>query len=173
MLVCMTLASRHRPMPILLGALTAFALLNLLAVLFGAAVANWLPEYLLSLIVAALFALFAWHALSQNADAEENDEIKETGSHTLFITALLMIFVAEFGDKTQIAVAGLASTLNVSAVWFGATLALGITSALGIWAGRTVIQRIPLHRIHQLSGVLFIILALTSLYHGLNIYIHP
>ncbi|MER2527510.1 MAG: TMEM165/GDT1 family protein [Candidatus Competibacter denitrificans] len=43
-LVCMTLAARHPPAPVLLGAISAFALLNLLAVLFGAAVAAWLPQ---------------------------------------------------------------------------------------------------------------------------------
>jgi hypothetical protein len=44
-LVCMTLASRHRPMPVMLGALAAFAVLNTLAVVFGVAIATWLPEY--------------------------------------------------------------------------------------------------------------------------------
>ena len=49
-LVCMTLAARHPPVPVLLGAIIAFAILNLLAVLFGAAAAAWLPQWLLSLI---------------------------------------------------------------------------------------------------------------------------
>lgn len=42
-LVCMTLAARHRGLPVVFGAVAAFAILNLLAVLFGAAVAAWLP----------------------------------------------------------------------------------------------------------------------------------
>ncbi|HBA66649.1 MAG TPA: UPF0016 domain-containing protein, partial [Methylococcaceae bacterium] len=45
-LVCMTLAARHRALPIILGAIAAFALLNTLAVIFGAAIAKWLPEYI-------------------------------------------------------------------------------------------------------------------------------
>ena len=44
-LVCMTLAARHRGMPVVVGAVAAFAVLNLLAVLFGAAVAAWLPAW--------------------------------------------------------------------------------------------------------------------------------
>ena len=43
-LVCMTLAARQRPWPVLLGAAAAFAILNVLAVVFGASVAAWLPE---------------------------------------------------------------------------------------------------------------------------------
>ncbi|MEJ2528971.1 MAG: TMEM165/GDT1 family protein, partial [Gammaproteobacteria bacterium] len=43
-LVCITLASRHRHWPILLGAATAFALLNFVAVVFGAGIATWVPE---------------------------------------------------------------------------------------------------------------------------------
>jgi hypothetical protein len=44
-LVCMTLAARHRGLPVVIGAIAAFAVLNLLAVLFGAAVAAWLPGW--------------------------------------------------------------------------------------------------------------------------------
>ena len=43
-LVCMVLASRHRAMPVLLGAIAAFAFLNTLAVVFGVVIADWLPE---------------------------------------------------------------------------------------------------------------------------------
>jgi putative Ca2+/H+ antiporter (TMEM165/GDT1 family) len=43
-LVCMTLAARHRHWPVILGATTAFLVLNAVAVLFGAGVATWVPE---------------------------------------------------------------------------------------------------------------------------------
>ena len=63
------------------------------------------------------------------------------------------------GDKTQIAIAGLASTLPALAVWIGATLALITTSALGVWLGVTLLRRIPIHRLHQVSGIFFLVLA--------------
>ncbi|MBM4201637.1 MAG: hypothetical protein FJ189_10175, partial [Gammaproteobacteria bacterium] len=44
-------------------------------------------------------------------------------------------------------------------VWAGATLGLGLTSALGVYAGRTVLQRIPLHLLHRVSGLMFLGLA--------------
>ena len=43
-IVCMTLAARYRPWPVLLGAIVAFAFLNILAVVFGAAAAHWLQQ---------------------------------------------------------------------------------------------------------------------------------
>ena len=59
-LVCMTLAARHRHWPVLLGATTAFVILNALAVLFGAGIAAWVPERLMAGIVAVMFAALAF-----------------------------------------------------------------------------------------------------------------
>lgn len=51
----MTLAARHRAWPVIFGSLTAFAILNILAVSFGAALAHWIPVYILAAIVCLLF----------------------------------------------------------------------------------------------------------------------
>jgi len=158
-LVCMTLAARHRGLPVVIGATAAFAVLNLLAVLFGAAVAAWLPEWLVTLAVAALFAGFGISALRYTED-DEDDEVKEKAGHGIVSTTFLLIFLAEFGDKTQIAVAGLGSTSEPSAVWAGATVALAMTSILGVLAGRKLLNRLPLKWIHRISGVFFLLLAI-------------
>jgi putative Ca2+/H+ antiporter (TMEM165/GDT1 family) len=57
-LVCIVLAVRYRATPVLMGAIAAFALLNLAAVVIGAAVANWLPEHVITVVVGVLFLLF-------------------------------------------------------------------------------------------------------------------
>ena len=157
-LVCMTLAARHRGLPVVVGATAAFAILNLLAVLFGAAVAAWLPEWLVTLAVAALFASFGISALRYSED-DEDDEVEEKPGHGIVATTFMLIFLAEFGDKTQIAVAGLGSTSDPSAVWAGATAALAVTSLLGVLAGRKLLNRLPLKWIHRISGVFFLLLA--------------
>lgn len=157
-LVCMTLASRHRAAPVIWGAVFAFALLNTLAVVFGAAIAKWLPDYLVATTVALLFAGFGLHALLNHQD-DDDEEVLEKSGHSIFFTTFLLITVAEFGDKTQLAVVAFSSTSLPFAVWLGATLALTFSSGLGVWAGRTVLQRIPLTLLHKMSGVLFLILA--------------
>ncbi len=159
-LVCMTLAARHRGLPVVLGAVAAFAILNLLAVLFGAAIAAWLPEWLVTAAVAVLFAVFGISSL--RFEEENTEDIKEKPGRGIFATTFLMIFLAEFGDKTQIAVAGLGSTADATATWVGATLALTCTSILGVVAGRRWLNRLPLHWIHRISGVFFLLLALLA-----------
>ncbi len=165
-LVCMTLAARHRHWPVILGATAAFLILNALAVLFGASVATWVPERLTAGIVAVLFGAFGIQAL-RSQDDDEMEEVVERSGHSIFFTTLLLILVAEFGDKTQIAVAGLASSLPPMPVYLGATVALVLISALGVWAGRTLLQRLPLSWLHRVSGVVFLLFALLAAWRAL------
>lgn len=167
-LVCMTLAARHRGLPVVLGAVAAFAFLNLLAVLFGAAIAAWLPEWAVTAAVAVLFGFFGISALRFKAE-DDDEDIAEKPGHGIFATTFLMIFLAEFGDKTQIAVAGMGSTADATATWVGATLALACTSILGVVAGRRWLNRLPLHWIHRISGVFFLLLALLAVLRLLGI----
>ena len=159
-LVCMALAVRYRAGPVLLGAIAAFILLNLVAVLLGAMVAQWLPERVVATVVGIMFLLFGIHALRNHEDDDVSDA---SAASSVFFSTLLLITVAEFGDKTQIAVAGLASAAEPMAVWVGATAALILTSALGVWAGRTLLQRIPIVLLHRFSGALFILFGLFAL----------
>ncbi|UCV07132.1 TMEM165/GDT1 family protein [Dechloromonas denitrificans] len=161
-LVCMTLAARHRGLPVILGAVAAFAFLNALAVLFGAAVAAWLPEWVVTVAVAVLFTVFGVSALRYR-DEDEDEDVEEKPGHGVFATTFLLIFLAEFGDKTQIAVAGLGSTTEANAVWTGATLALACTSILGVLAGRKFLHKLPLVWIHRISGVFFLALAIYAI----------
>jgi len=169
-LVCMTLASRHRAMPVLLGAISAFAFLNTLAVVFGIAIASWLPEYIVASVVAMLFAAFGIHSLRIEAE-DDNEEVKEKSGHGIFFTTFLLITVAEFGDKTQLAVVGLSSTAAPIAVWIGSTVALASTSALGILAGRTILQKTPLVLLHRISGTIFLMLSVFAAYRAYVSYL--
>jgi putative Ca2+/H+ antiporter (TMEM165/GDT1 family) len=168
-LVCMTLAARHKAMPVILGAVAAFALLNTLAVVFGVAIASWLPEYVVAITVAVLFTVFGIHSLRvQEPDADE--EVQEKSNHSLFFTTFLLITVAEFGDKTQLAVVALSSTAAPIAVWLGSTAALASTSILGVLAGRTILQKVPLVLLHKISGSIFLVLAAIAVYRAYASY---
>jgi len=162
-LVCMMLASRHRAMPVLWGAIFAFVLLNTLAVVFGSAIAAWLPEYVVATCIALLFAGFGLHALS-NRQEENAGEVLEKSGHGIFLTTFLLIALAEFGDKTQLAVVAFSSTALPAAVWLGSTLALSFTSTLGVMAGSSVLQKIPLTLMHKASGAIFLALAAAAGY---------
>ncbi|MCI0668355.1 MAG: TMEM165/GDT1 family protein [Methylococcaceae bacterium] len=162
--VCMTLAARyHRAGPVLLGAVIAFALLNFLAVVFGVLVAAWVPEPYLMGFVAVMFTIFGLHALRLKHD-DKNGKIAIKGIGNVFITTFVLITAAEFGDKTQLAVAGLASTTIPASVWTGATAALAVTSAIGVWAGKSILRKMPIERLHQVSGILFLGLAIAAGY---------
>lgn len=167
-LVCMTLAARHRHWPVLLGAILAFMLLNLLAVLFGAGISAWIPERMMAGLVALLFGGFGLHALVSSGDGD-CEEVEMRPGRSIFLTTLLLILVAEFGDKTQLAVAGLAGSLDPLAVWIGATAALVLVSALGVWAGRTLLQRVPSHWLQRAGGVLFLLFAAAAAWHGFTL----
>ncbi len=159
-IVCMTLAARHRASPVFLGTVIAFTVLNLLAVLFGVIVAHSIPEIYVASIVAMLFLLFGLQSLFSGTEEENQGEAPILSSHRLLITAFLMIFIAEFGDKTQIAVAGLSARYDAAGVWLGATIALAVTSGLAVWVGRKLLQHIPMHLMQRLSGVVFLLIGL-------------
>ena len=136
------------------------------AVLFGASVAAWIPERVTAGLVAILFGAFGLHALFKQEGNESNNVAVRSG-HGIFLTTLLLIFMAEFGDKTQIAVAGLAGSLAPLPVWLGATAALVMVSVIGVWAGRTLLQRLPLLWLHRISGAIFLLLAVLATWRAL------
>ncbi len=157
-LVCMTLAFKHRAIPVFLGAVAAFIFLNGLAVVFGAAIASWIPGYVIAAIVMLLFAGFGLNALLAK-DEEDEDNPAPMKIHNLFFATFVLITFAEFGDKTQLAVVALSSTALPMAVWAGSTAALAATSAIGVFAGRKILQKISFELLHRISGVIFIVLA--------------
>ncbi|PWI32485.1 UPF0016 domain-containing protein [Vibrio albus] len=159
-LVCMTLASRHRARPVAIGAVAAFSLLNLLAVTVGTSLTHFIPQQWLTLIAAGLFAVFGIQALLCQEDEEEgiNEGSQKTGRN-IFLTTLMMIFLAELGDKTQLAVITMGTTYSPLSVWLSATLALSATSLIGVYAGRKFLSRINIQSLHRINGMFFITLA--------------
>jgi putative Ca2+/H+ antiporter (TMEM165/GDT1 family) len=164
-LVCMALAVRYRAMPVALGAVCAFLLLNTLAVIFGAAIANWIPQLVISSVVSLMFLVFGIQALrTVEEEGLDDDEVKVKSQHHIFFSTFALITLAELGDKTQLAVVALSTQGLPLSVWIGSSLALATTSLMAVWAGRTILQRIPIVLLHRFSGVLFIILSFVAAY---------
>lgn len=170
-LVCMALAARHRHWPVLFGASAAFVLLNVLAVAFGASVAAWLPEVVIAGIVGLMFLVFGVQALISADEEDAEVKFEEKSGQGIFLTTFMLILVSEFGDKTQIAVAGLSTSYSALAVWVGSTVALIMTSALGIWAGKRLLGKLPMHWLHKIAGVVFLLFSAVATYRVVGILV--
>ena len=176
-LVCMALAVRYRATPVLAGSILAFLFLNSIAVIFGSAIAGWIPELVIAITVSALFLGFGLHALFASAGDDDisgegisDDDIQIKSQRHILLSTFVLITLAELGDKTQLAVVALSSQGNPTSVWFGSTLALVTTSVMAVWAGRTLLQRIPIVLLHRISGALFIALSVLAAYSAYSIY---
>lgn len=163
-LLVMTLAHRYRPVSVIAGSFAAFALLNLLAVGVGQALFDWLPQGWLLLVAGGLFLFFGVRSW-QDANSGEGDAEIPARNRGGFLQSFSLIFVAELGDKTQLAMLALvASTGDLWAVLFGGTLALWSVSLLGVLFGCTLLRRLPTHWVHRAAALLFIGFGLLALW---------
>ncbi|TRX57319.1 TMEM165/GDT1 family protein [Thalassomonas sp. M1454] len=160
-IVCMSLASRYKASQVFFGAIAAFVLLNGAAVILGASLTQFIPTHIMTAIASGVFFIFGIQALL--AKPETDDEDNSSIGKSIFISTLLIIVVAEFGDKTQLAVATLSTTENPFGVWSGASLALIATTALGVYIGQRWLTKLNPNVINKLSGSLFILFAVIML----------
>jgi putative Ca2+/H+ antiporter (TMEM165/GDT1 family) len=162
-LLAMTLAHRYRLMPVIVGTFAAFFMLNLLAVWVGQALFTWVPQELALLAAGGLFLFFAYRSW-QDADEEEEDDGDEKTTHGAMVSSFSMIFVAEFGDKTQLAMIALvAGTGEIWSVFVGGTLALWAVSLVGIVLGATLLRKIPKLWVHRAAAMLFLAFGVLTL----------
>jgi putative Ca2+/H+ antiporter (TMEM165/GDT1 family) len=162
-LLAMTLAHRYRAAAVIAGTFAAFAVLNLLAVLVGQALFEYVPQELMLLTAAGLFLYFGYRSW-QDADGEEEGGSADGPARGGFATSFTLIFVAELGDKTQLAMIALAAgTGEIWSVFAGGTLALWTVSLIGILFGATLLRRIPKHRVHRAAALLFITFGVLAL----------
>lgn len=158
-LMTMALARRGNPWAVFGGAGSAFVLLNLLAVWVGAGLGTLVPAPYDDWAVAALFAWFGIGMLRDGA-GEDGEEPPALSDGHLFRTSALAILVAEFGDKTQLSVAGLAVEHPAWSVWLGGTLALLVLTGLAVGVGCKLLCHVPIALFHRVGGVLFLLIAL-------------
>jgi putative Ca2+/H+ antiporter (TMEM165/GDT1 family) len=156
-LIAMTLACRFRPLPVIVGVLSAFLVLNLLAVAVGGALFEWVPQRLVLLAAGALFLFFAFRSWRDAEEAEDEDVVGKSIGRGALLTSFLMILLAEFGDKTQLAMVGLAAGTGApGSVLVGGTLALWAVSLVGILVGGSLLRRISPVWMHRTAALLFL-----------------
>ncbi len=157
MFASLVLSTRGRPATVWLGAAAAFAVHVVIAVTIGVALFHLLPHRALEVIVAAMFFTGGVLALREARKQESEEELveREVASHQrVAVTAFLVIFLAEWGDLTQILTANLAAHYHDPlSVGVGAVLALWAVAAIAVLAGQSVLRLINIATIRIVTAV--------------------
>jgi len=119
--------------------------------------------------LAAMFLAGGIFALREGTKDEEALIEKEVRSHTIVTTAFIVIFVAEWGDLTQILTANLAAHYHDAlSVGVGATLALWSVAAIAVIGGQGLLRFVNVSTIRKVTAVLLFILAALALFEAVR-----
>ncbi|MCO4798234.1 MAG: TMEM165/GDT1 family protein [Colwelliaceae bacterium] len=161
-LICIALATTYAARAVLIGATSAFVLLNIFAVIIGSTFAAHIPNTLVATVAITLFSYFGISALLYKEGEENNDVV--LSNESIIIGVFSLVFFAELGDKTQFTIMSLSATKDAIGVWLGSTLAVICTSALGIYAGTLLFEKVKKTTLHRVTGLIFLTLAAITLY---------
>ena len=139
MFASLVLATRGKPGQVWAGAAAAFLLHVAIATTIGVALFHLLPHRVLLGVVSALFLAGAVYAWVESGRTEQALAEREARRHGVVLTAFLVIFVAEWGDLTQVLTANLAARYHSPlSVGVGAVAALWAVAALAVLGGRAL-----------------------------------
>lgn len=162
-LLAFVLAAKFRkPLPIVLGILVATIANHAGA----AAIGTWItalmgPDTLRWVLGASFLAMAAWILVPDEID-EEDAKLAKYG---VFLTTLIAFFMAEMGDKTQIATVALAARFdNLYGVVAGTTFGMMLANAPVVWLGERVTRLLPLTVVHRVSALIFAVLAVLAVW---------
>ncbi|GAB4491498.1 MAG: hypothetical protein OHK006_25410 [Thermodesulfovibrionales bacterium] len=152
-LLAMAFACRYRWQTVMWAVFWATAANHLLAAAAGSLLASIIPMVVVKSVAAASFILFGlWTLRGDTLDGEDSKE-----RFSPFWTVFVAFFMAEMGDKTQLATISLAVEYNtVLNVWMGTTLGMMVSNAFGIVVGMVMGKKIPEQAIKWFAGMLFI-----------------
>jgi len=154
-LLSLILAAKYRrPWPICLGILLATLVNHALAGSVGALVAHWLsPQVLRWIVAASFFAVALW---TLKPDAADEDEAGRGAGHGVLVATLVAFFLAEMGDKTQVATVVLAA--QYAPLWqvvAGSTLGMLLANVPVVWLGARFAAKLPLRAARIGAALLF------------------
>jgi putative Ca2+/H+ antiporter (TMEM165/GDT1 family) len=163
----LVLATRYPHWPVFVGVGTAFGLQVVIAVTAGSLL-SLLPEALVSGVVAVLFlvgAIILWRSATSGPDEEELTDTRQ-GTSFFRVAAISfgVLFAAEWGDLSQLAIAGLAARYDEPlSVFIGAWAALLVVSGLAVFLGKNLADRLPIALIRRVAAGLFVVFALFAI----------
>jgi putative Ca2+/H+ antiporter (TMEM165/GDT1 family) len=160
MFASLVMATKGRPLQVWVGAAVAFVAHVVIAVTIGVAIFHLLPTRVVDALVAAAFlagAVYAW--VASRSDSEET-VTRMPSAHGVVLSAFVVIFVAEWGDLTQILTANLAARYGSPlSVAVGSVAALWTVAALAVTSGSTVLRFVSVRRVRQVTAVALLVLA--------------
>ena len=166
MFASLVMSTRGRPAVVWLGAAAAFVVHVVIATTIGVALFHLLPHRVLEAVVAVMFLAGAVLALREAAKERREGELveREVGSHRrLAVTAFVVIFIAEWGDLTQILTANLAVHYHSPvSVGLGALAALWTVAAIAVVGGKGMPRFVSVVTIRRATAVVLLVLAALS-----------
>jgi Ca2+/H+ antiporter, TMEM165/GDT1 family len=161
-LLAFLLAARfRRPLPIILGIFIATLLNHAFAAAVGALVSELLGPTVMRWVLGLSFLAMAIWALIPDHIDETEAALPKFG---VFLTTLLAFFLAEMGDKTQVATVALAARYTeIAAVVAGTTLGMMIANVPAVLFGERIANRIPVALVHGIAAVIFMGLGMATL----------
>ena len=163
-LLALVLAARFRkPWPIVLGIFAATIVNHALAGAVGTWVTHWLgPATLRWILGGSFIAMAVWMLIPDKLD---DDEAGKSAHFGVFGTTAVAFFLAEMGDKTQIATVMLAARFVHDYVWVvaGTTLGMMLANAPVVFLGERIMRRVPIKLVHGISAAIFLVLGLVMI----------
>jgi putative Ca2+/H+ antiporter (TMEM165/GDT1 family) len=160
MMASLVMATRGKPFFVWVGAAAAFSVHVVIATTIGVALFRVLPSRVLDAVVAVMFVAGGVYALVEGAKDEEALIDREIASHTVLTTAFVVIFVAEWGDLTQILTANLAAHYHSGlSVGLGAVTALWSVAALAVLGGQGLLRFVNIATIRKITAVVLFVFA--------------
>ena len=163
-LLSLVLAARFRkPWPIVLGMFVATLVNHALAGAVGSWVTRALgPDVLRWVLGASFIAMAIWMLIPDTID---EDEAGGGPKYGVFVTTVIAFFLAEMGDKTQVATVMLAARFDAwASVVAGTTLGMMLANAPVVWFGDRIVRKVPIRLVHSIGAVVFLVLGVLALW---------
>ncbi len=157
-ILCLSTQTR-RHIILLAGILLAFIITDGIAVGLGNYATEIIPEKYIKIVGGIIFVIFGIVTLLRREDEKAECELKNP-----FLTGFGVIFVSEFGDKTQIAAGLFATKYQPVLVLAGVLLALGILSLMAVYIGKFIMEKVHRRLVSYIAGAVFIIIGIIYLF---------
>ena len=166
-LLAMSFATCYNPYKVMLAVFIATVANHALAVVAGQFITAIVPIDIISLAASLSFIGFGLWTIRGDKLKEEAKKVSRYGA---VATVAIAFFIAEFGDKTQLATISLAAEYqNPVSVLMGTTIGMLIADGVGIVVGVMLCKRLPQRKIKWFSAIIFIIFGLVGVYEVLSV----